>query len=257
MVTRKDLTDLLRWHQEIGVDAIVMNEPNNRMKPAEPPVVAVATKPVISSMPAQHGSTHPASACQTLDELKDAMANFNQCALKATAMNMVFSDGNPKASIMLVGEAPGADEDKQGLPFVGLSGQLLDRMLATVKLSRRDNIYITNIIPWRPPGNRPPTTAEIAACQPFVERHIELINPKILILIGGVAAKTLLNTTEGIVRLRGTWRSYQSAGLSQPIKTMATLHPAYLMRSPGQKAMVWRDLLAIAKEKKDIEVAKS
>lgn len=186
-----------------------------------------------------------AEKCQTLDELRQALHEFNDCSLKITATNTVFSDGNPQAKIMVIGEAPGADEDIQGKPFVGVSGQLLDRMFATIGLSRQTNIYITNIIPYRPPGNRQPTTQEITQCLPFVHRHIELINPDILILVGGVAAKTILNTNEGIMRLRGRWHSYTSEGLTQPIKCMATFHPAFLLRSPGQKAQSWHDLLMI------------
>ncbi len=167
-------------------------------------------------------------------------------------MNLVFADGNPKASLMLVGEAPGADEDRQGLPFVGQSGQLLDKVLSSIGLDRT-KVYISNIIPWRPPGNRPPTTTEIAACQPFIERHIELIKPQVLVLLGGVAAKTLLGATEGIVRLRGSWKNYQPTPTSPVIKTIATFHPAYLLRSPGQKAMVWRDFLTIEKELKNMK----
>ena len=175
------------------------------------------------------------------------MASFEGCSLKLTATNMVFADGNPQAKIMVVGEAPGADEDKQGLPFVGLSGQLLDRMLATIGLSRKENLYISNIVPWRPPGNRQPTTQEIALCQPFIERHIELINPKILILVGGISAKTILRSSEGIMKLRGQWHTFQTAQLRDPIKTIATFHPAFLLRSPGQKAQVWADLLLVKK----------
>ncbi len=185
-----------------------------------------------------------AQSCQTLDDLRDALEAFDGCPLKETAMNLVFSDGNPQASIMLVGEAPGADEDRQGLPFVGVSGKLLDRMIATIGFNRQ-NTYISNILPWRPPGNRNPAPDEIAVCLPFIERHIELINPKILIFVGGVAAKTLLGVKESIGKLRGRWFPYQSPGLARPITACATFHPAYLLRSPAQKHKAWQDLLDI------------
>jgi len=171
------------------------------------------------------------------------MLGFDMCDLKHSAMNTVFSDGNPESKIMLVGEAPGADEDKQGLPFVGQSGQLLDKALKTIKLDRT-NVYISNIIPWRPPGNRPPTNYEISICLPFIKKHIEIIQPEILVLVGGVSAKALLDTNEGILKLRGEWQEYRTES-GKAIKTIATYHPAYLMRSPSQKALVWQDMLRI------------
>jgi DNA polymerase len=186
------------------------------------------------------------SECQTLEDLRRAITDFEGCALKKTATNLVFADGNPQAKVMLVGEAPGADEDRQGLPFVGVSGQLLDRMLATIGLDRT-SVYITNILPWRPPGNRQPTPQEIAMCKPFVEKHIALVQPQILVLVGGVAMKALFNTNEGIMRLRGTWQSYTPAELEAPIKAIATYHPSFLLRSPGQKAQSWQDMLMIKK----------
>ena len=245
-----NLVPLLQWYHEMGVDVAICDEPQDRFSVKEP-VRFMPIKSETASMASSPSSSsdHPAYRCQSLEELRQAMMSFNGCALKETAMNLVFADGNPKAPLMLVGEAPGADEDRQGLAFVGQSGQLLDKVLASVGLDRT-KVYISNIIPWRPPGNRPPTTAEVAACQPFIERHIELVNPKVLVLLGGVAAKTLLGATEGIVKLRGTWKSYQPTPSSPVIKTIATFHPAYLLRSPGQKAMVWRDFLTIEKELK-------
>ncbi|HAT36573.1 MAG TPA: uracil-DNA glycosylase, partial [Rhodospirillaceae bacterium] len=186
-----------------------------------------------------------AAGAKNIEELKLAVENFDGCALKFTATNTVFADGNPSADIMLIGEAPGVDEDRQGLPFVGVSGQLLDRMLTHIGLSRKENVYISNILFWRPPGNRSPTTAEIAACMPFVERHIELMNPKLLMFLGGTAAKTMLDKTEGIMRLRGRWFNYQIEGVEDPIPAMPTLHPAFLLRQGAQKREVWRDLLAV------------
>ena len=146
---------------------------------------------------------------------------------------------------MLIGEAPGVDEDRLGLPFVGASGQLLDKMLATIGLSRAENVYISNILFWRPPGNRSPTTAEIAACMPFVQRHIELVKPKVLVFLGGTAAKTMLDTTDGIMRLRGRWFNYDAEGLETSIPALPILHPAFLLRQPAQKQEAWRDLLTL------------
>jgi DNA polymerase len=175
------------------------------------------------------------------------LAAFEGCALKQTATNLVFADGNPDSGLMLIGEAPGADEDRLGLPFVGVSGRLLDRMLAAIGRDRTGT-YITNILPWRPPGNRQPTPAEMAMCLPFVQRHVELVRPRIIVLIGGTSAKTLLGTAEGIMRLRGRWFDYRSPGLARPIPALATFHPAYLLRSPAQKREAWRDFLALKKK---------
>lgn len=180
----------------------------------------------------------------TLDALRKALEEFEGCALKETARHTVFGDGNPQARVMVIGEAPGADEDRLGKPFVGLSGQLLDRMLEAIHLDRT-SVYISNIVPWRPPGNRQPTTAEIALCLPFIERHIGLIKPDCLLIVGGTAVKALLKTTEGITRLRGRWISYQNPYLPTPIMALATFHPAYLLRSPGRKREVWKDLLKL------------
>jgi uracil-DNA glycosylase family 4 len=188
-------------------------------------------------------TNHPANSCKSLDDLKQLMLNFTGCALKATAMNTVFADGNPKSPIMLIGEAPGADEDMQGLPFVGQSGQLLNKILLSIGFKRED-VYIANIVPWRPPGNRTPTNEEVAICQPFIEKHIELITPKILILLGGIAAKTLLKTNEGISKLRGRFLDY-TLPTGANIQCLATFHPAYLLRSPGQKAQAWQDMLRV------------
>jgi len=240
-----DYFPLLQWYHEMGVDVAVLDKPQDRFLTPEPVRPAFVKTGVPMTKPSS--AKHPAYECQSLEELRQAMLDYSGCALKDTAMNLVFADGNPKAQVMLVGEAPGADEDRQGRPFVGQSGQLLDKVLASVNLDRT-KVYISNIIPWRPPGNRPPTTAEIAACQPFIEKHIELVNPRVLVLLGGVAAKTLLGASEGIVKLRGRWKTYPLAPESSGIKTMATFHPAYLLRSPGQKAMVWRDFLAVEKE---------
>jgi DNA polymerase len=188
-----------------------------------------------------------AQSCTTLAELKAAITSFEGCELKRFATNTVFADGDPSGRIMLIGEAPGRDEDLQGLPFVGRAGQLLDRMLAEIGLDRR-KVYITNVLNWRPPQNREPSPEEAAACLPFLHRHIELADPKLLILLGAVSVRHVLGITEGIMRVRGKWNLYQSVGLNRSIPVMPTLHPAYLLRQPAAKRLAWRDLLAVAEK---------
>jgi DNA polymerase len=185
-----------------------------------------------------------AASCRTLAELEAAIRGFDGCALKATATNTVFLDGNPAASLMLVGEGPGAEEDRLGLPFVGASGKLLDRMLAAIGLDRT-TACITNVVYWRPPGNRTPTPGELALCLPFVQRHIALTRPKVLVFSGGTAAKTLLERTEGITKLRGRWFDYRPGPVDFTIPVMPTFHPSYLLRTPGSKREAWRDFLAV------------
>ena len=174
------------------------------------------------------------------------MHHFEGCSLKHTAMNLVFGDGNPDASIMFIGEAPGADEDRQARPFVGVSGQLLDKMIAAIGLDRT-SAYITNVLPWRPPGNRKPTTSEVTICLPFIRRHINLVAPRVLVLVGGTAASALLGRTEGITRLRGKWLIYCAEGGdgAYEVPCMPLYHPAYLLRQPALKRDAWRDILAI------------
>lgn len=185
-----------------------------------------------------------AKAASDLGALREALAAFDGCALKKTATNLVFADGNPQAEVMLVGEAPGADEDRQGKPFVGVSGQLLDRMMAAIGLDRT-TFYITNVCFWRPPGNRKPTEAELAAQLPFVTRHIELVRPKVLVLVGGSSAQGLLGMNDGITRLRGRWFDYVAPNLPAPIPALPIFHPAYLLRQPGLKREAWRDLMKL------------
>ena len=194
--------------------------------------------------PGAVGARELAGAAQSLEELVEALAAFDGCALKKTATNLVFADGNPAARVMFVGEAPGADEDRAGKPFVGVSGQLLDRMVAWIGLDRT-SFYITNILFWRPPGNRTPTSDEVAACMPFVIRHIELVAPAVLVPVGGPATEALLHRRDGITKLHGRWFDYQSPGLAQPIPTIPIFHPAFLLRSPAQKRAAWRDLLTL------------
>ena len=185
-----------------------------------------------------------AQSCQSLETLAEALKDFDGCPLKETSINLCFADGNPEAKVMLIGEAPGAQEDRQGKPFVGPSGQLLDRMLGTIGLDRT-KVYITNVIYWRPPGNRSPTAAEIAICQPFLERQIELIQPEFLVFVGGIAARALLGRSEGVTKLRGRPFVYKEPAGGREIPALVMFHPAYLLRQPAQKRFSWRDLLAI------------
>lgn len=186
-----------------------------------------------------------AESAKSLDELKTIVENFNGCALKNFATNAVFCDGQPNAEILLVGEAPGATEDQQGIPFCGESGKLLDKMLKTIGLDRRKNIYITNTIFWRPPANRRPTPEEIKICSPFVEKHIQLLAPKLIILVGGTAATSLLGKKESITYIRENYYPYTNQYLKEPILTAALFHPAFLLRSPYKKKDTWFDLLKI------------
>lgn len=185
-----------------------------------------------------------ASKANSLDGLREILSRFDGCALKKTAKNLVFADGNPAAKVMFVGEAPGADEDREGLPFVGRSGKLLDRMMEAIGLDRT-SAYIANIVPWRPPGNRTPTPQETSICLPFIKRQIELANPDILVCLGKPSMQTLLGVVEGIKAGRGRWRDYDTG--TRVIKALATFHPAYLLRSPGEKKFVWRDMLTLKK----------
>ena len=271
MASKLDLSPetLLRWYLEAGVDEAILENPVNRYRRAEPtgldptvaakemqlpagrpegsagsearlpaPTVAgVAIAPVESAVEAAQRAT-------SIEELQATLANFEQCPLKNTATNLVFGDGCTSARIIFIGEAPGAEEDRRGIPFVGPSGRLLDRMLESIQLDR-NKAFISNTIFWRPPGNRSPTSSEVATCMPFVERIIELIDPRILVALGGPAASALLGQAESVGRLRGRWFTYQTPRLSRPIPTTAIFHPAYLLRSPAQKRLAWRDLLAI------------
>ena len=185
-----------------------------------------------------------ARSAQDLTQLEEALKGFDGCNLKLTARSTVFSDGNPDSELMIIGEAPGREEDEKGLPFVGRSGQLLDKMLAAIG-HNRENCYITNVIAWRPPGNRTPSPMETEICRPFVEKHIELVNPKVILMMGGASSKTLLKTKTGILSLRGKWREIQVG--ERTFAAMPSLHPAYLLRQPSQKRLAWHDLLAVKK----------
>jgi DNA polymerase len=262
-------TEWSRWLAAIGVDEVIASTPRNRFAeptpsvparlPAAPPSVRPGVAAAVTTVTPTQFSRPPVaplplptltqamtdlSGITTLAELRKALEDFDACALKATAMHLVFADGNPRARIMLVGEAPGADEDRQGKPFVGLSGQLLDRMLAAIGLDR-ERVYISNILPWRPPGNRTPTAQEVAQCLPFIQRHIALVQPQVVVLLGGVAVKALLETTAGITRIRGQWQTLTLPGVAAPIPVLPTYHPAFLLRAPVQKRFAWRDLLTL------------
>ena len=250
--------DLLDWYIEAGADEAIGEAPRNRFEepepkrpapkqpaPKQPEPPPPAPPAAGAAMPPAAGTAREiAASCATIDELVAAIRAFDGCALKETATNTVIFDGNPKARIVFIGEAPGAEEDRRGLPFVGPAGRLLDRMLAAIGLDR-ETVCIANVLFWRPPGNRTPTADELATCLPFVQRLIELIAPEVLVLVGGSPAKALLGRSEGITRLRGAWLDYHSPGLAAPIPTMATYHSAYLLRLPIKKREAWRDLLAI------------
>lgn len=243
------LLSTLEFLESIGGGESLSPVPTNK-KHIEIKKVEIKKEVIRPAIPLKSQEVYQKDAYQraeqalSLEELRAAVENFDGCALKKTATHTVFADGNPRADIMLIGEAPGADEDRQGLPFVGLSGQLLNRMFAAIGYDRTC-LYISNIIPWRPPGNRQPTTEETTVCLPFVERHIALVQPKVLVFVGGVAAKTLLRSQEGITRMRGKWLTYHNPYLETPIKAYAIYHPAYLLRSPGQKRYAWMDLLKL------------
>jgi uracil-DNA glycosylase len=284
---RRQLAAKLAWQVDAGADEPILDRPVDRYRisleaaqvnappplasPAaphaqptaaptapKPPSRAPATKPPASGAPpraAEASARELATAATTLEELVEALAAFDGCALKKTATNLVFADGNPSARVMFVGEAPGADEDRAGKPFVGVSGQLLDRMVSWIGLDRR-SFYITNIVFWRPPGNRTPTSDEVSACMPFLARHIELVAPAILVPVGGPATEALLRRGEGITKAHGRWFDYQTPGLASPIPAMPMFHPAFLLRSPGQKRAAWRDLLCLEQKMGELKISK-
>lgn len=205
----------------------------------------VATLPPVAAPPAASRAAEAAAAATSLDALREAIRAFDGSPLRDTATNLVFADGSPDAGLMFIGEAPGGDEDRLGRPFVGVSGQLLDRMLGSIGVSREaGSAYITNILPWRPPGNRTPTDAEVALFVPFVLRHIALVRPRHVVLLGGTSAKALLRVKEGITRLRGKWHSITVDGLGE-VPALATLHPSYLLRTPAAKRDAWSDFLMV------------
>jgi len=260
------VSQLLAFYLEAGVDCALSEESVNRLsdpeaghrseiatagtisaRPAKPAFItnaALVTESLLSPDAAIASAREAARIAASLEELRALLEKFDGCALKFTATRLVFADGNPKARIMLVGEAPGREEDIEGLPFVGRSGKLLDRMIAAIGLDR-SQVYIANVIPWRPPGNRTPTPQETQMCLPFIQRQIELVDPDILVTLGNPSTQTLLSTREGIMKTRGRWLDYDTG--TRAIRAIATFHPAYLLRSPSYKRLSWQDLRAIAK----------
>lgn len=266
------LETLLAWYLAAGADEAIGDIPYDRFaeetrrrKPAPPVAVPAPAGPRPVAVPTAERVAAPAlnrlgpdspaaaiaaareaaAAANTLDELREIVGSFDGCALRRTATNTVFADGVAESRIMFIGEAPGADEDRIGRPFVGVSGQLLDRMLATIGLDRQRNAYITNVIFWRPPGNRKPSDTEIAICRPFVERHIVLVDPILIVLVGGTSSAGLLPGSAGITRIRGQWVKLEVNGASRPFQAMPMYHPSFLLRSPERKRESWIDLLSI------------
>jgi len=257
-----NVLELLTFYLEAGVDCALAEEPVNRLSDPDAVPAAIETAPpqpvriVPAAIPMARAETAPAPeaviqsareaarTAPTLETLRALLENFDGCALRHTATRLVFADGNPQARIMFVGEAPGREEDIEGLPFVGRSGKLLDRMIAAIGLDRT-SAYIANVIPWRPPGNRTPTPQETQICLPFIQRQIELVNPDVLVTLGNPSTQTLLSTREGIMKTRGRWFDYDTG--TRTIRALATFHPAYLLRSPSYKRLAWQDLRAIAK----------
>ena len=250
----------LRWQVEWGADEALEEQPVRRLappgqvaaepvalRPAPPPrpvAVPAATPRAASTLPVVSQAERVAQAAASIEALQAALASFEGCALRDTATNLVFADGNEQAGLILIGEGPGAEEDREGRPFVGASGRLLDRMLASIGLDRT-RVLITNVIPWRPPGNRAPTDTEILVCLPFLLRHVALVRPRRLVLLGGMATKSLTGQVQGIRRLRGRWIEVAIPGLPGPIPALPVLHPAYLLRTPGAKRDAWADWLLL------------
>jgi DNA polymerase len=273
MAVMNDTLSTLNWLVEAGADEAVAEQPINRLTakatvaPLQAPLQpSAAPRPAPARAPAAAARTTAAeidgdaiataqaaaAAARTLPELRAALEAFEGCALKRTATNTVFADGVAEGRVMLIGEAPGRDEDRVGKPFVGRAGQLLDKMLASIGLDRRTNAYITNVINWRPPDNRDPTPEEAAACLPFLRRHIELAEPQVIILLGAVAARHVVGITDGIMKLRGRWLEYRVGDRMVPL--MPTLHPAYLLRQPAHKKLAWRDLQAVRDRMKTLDL---
>jgi len=283
-IAREDLESLLKWYVDQGIDEAIGEEAIDRFAMPAPVSVPMsmpvsvptpvqskaAPTPIRAAPPAAlapvlrgpvpiespqlvEDARELARRCSSVTDLEAAVRAFDGCALKRTAKNTVFADGVVGAPVMIVGEAPGADEDRLGKPFVGVSGQLMDRMFDAIGMSRERDLYITNILFWRPPGNRTPTLAEQAVCMAFTRRHIELARPKVLVLAGGTAAKSVLDTTEGIMRLRGKWTSL-SLDDGSAVPTLPTFHPAYLLRTPASKRQSWSDLLSLDKKLRDLGI---
>ncbi len=252
---------LLDWYKAMGVDEVIGESEIDRFAatqaakaaaetasppPAqEPPKAPAARRPGFASVAPDEAvmdARERAGNAKSLQELEEALSGFDGCPLRATAKNTCFKRGSDKARVMFIGEGPGRDEDIQGVPFVGRAGKLLDKMLAAISLGE-DDVYVTNIVYWRPPGNRTPTLQEVQACMPFLERQVELLDPDFLVLIGGPATQHLLATKDGIMRMRGKWRDCDIGGKTR--QALPILHPAYLLRTPAAKRQAWRDLLTL------------
>ena len=292
MTDKPPPADILAFYAEAGVDVCLADEPIDRYAESAAEVEAVErakterqaalaedstskagrsapSRPSLErSRPSRAGREAPqlnvpdenavkdaqslAQSANTMDELRQAVEEFRGLNLAFTAKNPCFADGNPDAALMVIGEAPGRDEDIEGLPFVGRSGKLLDKILAAIGRDRTDT-YISNVIYWRPPGNRKPTLHEVHVCQPFIERQIELANPRALVFAGNTPTQTLLGTKDGITRMRGRWRDYTPPGGTRAIPAMPTLHPAFLLRQPQQKRHIWNDMLAVREKLGELE----
>ena len=238
---------LLEWYYNSGVTDVTSNTARSYLKEKNKPSCLSVQNDILSSaINSQSASARElAERCSSLSELKNTVQNFEGCALKNTAMNTVFSDGNENADIMLIGEAPGANEDAKGIPFCGDSGQLLDKVLGTIDLTRENNLYISNVIFWRPPANRKPTDEELMICLPFVEKHIALISPKLLIIAGGVALYSLLGISTAISKYRQKILKYKNQYITTEIPVAVIYHPSYLLRQPLQKKLAWQDMIFI------------
>ena len=272
MIERHDIAAVLQWHIDAGADECIADAPVDRYAasaaaqaqtpaPAEAAETPPASRPAAAAQASRGTRTDPrevdanhqirsavelAGAAESVDELRAALAGFDGCALKKTATNLVLCDGPADASLIFIGEAPGAEEDRQGVPFVGPSGQLLNAILQSVGL-KRDDVMISNTVFWRPPGNRTPTSPEAAVCRPFIERLVEIVDPKVLVCVGAPAAHTMLGETQGISRLRGKWFTFQTPRLAHPVDATAIFHPAYLLRTPIKKRDAWHDIRMIKK----------
>jgi DNA polymerase len=261
LASKIDILDTLAWHAEMGVDLCIEAKPQVLRRPVELKAVepAPTQKKTLISEPKTTATPTPslsvaaavaearalADVAADLPTLEAAVRGFTGCSLKKTATNTVFAEGAPQSRLMFIGEAPGAEEDRAGVPFCGPSGKLLDLMLSFIGLNRAQNFYITNTLFWRPPGNRQPTPEELEICKPFVEKHIALVNPKILVMVGGTATKSMLNESRGITKIRGQVFNYSNQYMGAPVPTHVIYHPSYLLRQPLAKKQCWADLLAL------------
>ena len=275
---RNELIAMLAWQLDMGIDEALLDHPQvdavplrldqllavvapagdkdvsqtamggTALQPSEAVKMANSALANSGTVPSEDKTNTDSSALAgitSLVDLQSAMAKLDDCPLKHTASNLCFADGNPGARLMIIGEAPGRDEDRMGVPFVGADGQLLDKMIASIGLDRA-SVYLTNLLPWRPPGNRSPTDEETAMLLPWLFRHVQLAKPEFVLLLGGAAAKLVLGSHDGIMKLRGRWRDVDFGdGVPRPV--LASLHPAYLLRSPAQKRLAFEDLLLLAK----------